>query len=1328
MSLKTLTVALFIFFTAHISASHVSGIDINTRFLGNAQLEVQIKIYRDCQGISYSKKDIILKAESSCGQSFNHHIQIDNGFTKEIRRGGSGPTSCQSQSGVQSFLEYIYLDTIILPKTCDQWEFNFDLECCRNGLSNVSSGSAAGLFSINDTSINSSGIFRQGNIQFYEIGKHSFFYANSIDPESDSLVYELSCPLNMGKTPLTFQGGYSCQRPLQNISINSSTGLISLTQNISGKFQLGVITKEYNRKTKKLKGSNLRDLQFIFHPNYNQIPSILSHFHSIKGGGYKNEIINACSSNKLEFAFSVYDPDSSGSLEGWVDTLLYPGAYVTTSYPNLTRTDTAILTFNWNIPASGISKLEEVEIIVKDNETPYEGYFRYRIPINILAGLAAVEDTVICKGTQVATLKAFGSDKYSWSIIPGGDPIIVGPLSIPSNNFTCDTCSIVGARPGITTSYLLKGDSIVGSGCKVQDTVQVVVVPDFNFSISSDTTICSNQNVEIEMSISSPGPFQYKWIPSLFINNPNSRKAMVTLPYDDIVYHGSAKSSQGCIKEGLVKVKVIDFPENTEVVVSDSIVCIKDTINLMPIIGAVRNEPCSQHNIICSNTTETQIPSKPGGSSYFINSPLTGPNHKGRKFQYLIHADTLISNGLRKGPLSSFSFLKDTSLFVGDSILEKIEMSIGCTQATNFAYNGAFEAINEGTVFSEDSINIKNYFNGNKIQFPFNKAYEWDGVSNLVLEFCVLDTLPNSSPLIFGSTYSSPIASYYNSSGSACNYAAYSNNYSHTPIFTFERCIQNDTSQFNYLWTSNSATFIKSAASSNQLAIVDSTYNNDIKLIYTDKTGQCKDTISTKISIVKKHDVKPLVKAGYCINQAPFFIKAFTTGVNSPLQGKWYGNGIIDDTLGIWDPRLSGLGNHLVTYEIKGDACNNTDTSYVNVSKLPDAQITSLGPYCQFDSIVVLSAKTPGGKYYGRGVDSLGILDLSTKYFNVNGGNLDTFNLTHIVSVKGCESSHTINQTVHLGFDTVITETQRKFCLVDSITNFSNAAGNGSWNTLSLITQNGDFNALRAGIGVHSLTIDSVGTCGRSHTIEVEVVGLPKVKIDSQPIFYPPLSNSVFSMSGTPKGGLWNVPYWGKFAQPSLDFTPSTLNIGKYLTHYYYTDTNGCYAADTGFIYICNIYPTKAIITSSSFGSFSSQTSGDKYEWFLNGVLLPFNSKNITSYQYGVYQVVVYSGYCKSLISDPFKQYAVSLNEKNNEQGVLISPNPVDKNGEVFIENLRGNSTVELIDMNGKVILKKHLEQENEILDLSKINMNSGVYFLKVNETSKMTTFKININ
>ena len=170
-------------------------------------------------------------------------------------------------------------------------------------------------------------------------------------------------------------------------------------------------------------------------------------------------------------------------------------------------------------------------------------------PIDLL-----FKDTVICIKDAVE-LKASGDGVFSWT---------------PDNTIVAANTATPLVHPLSTTVYYVQLNS---DGCINTDSVTVRVVDKVHLKAMSDTTICSGD--ELKLNISSDG-FQYAWLPANTLNDPTLKTPTATAnfstTYQVTAYIGS------CVATDNVTVNTVPYP--TANAGKDTVICYDNLVQL----------------------------------------------------------------------------------------------------------------------------------------------------------------------------------------------------------------------------------------------------------------------------------------------------------------------------------------------------------------------------------------------------------------------------------------------------------------------------------------------------------------------------------------------------------------------------------------------------------------------------------------------------------------------------------------------------------------------------------------------------------------------------
>ncbi len=181
---------------------------------------------------------------------------------------------------------------------------------------------------------------------------------------------------------------------------------------------------------------------------------------------------------------------------------------------------------------------------------------------NDLSVITASPDTMICLG-DTASLTASGGSSYTWTALPGGDP-----LNVPGN-FSCDTCITPLAYPDSTTTYVVEGVDSCGTS---YDTVIVYVIdPTFTTSITGTSPICAGDN--IILTTVSPPMATYSW------NTGATSPSIAISPLSTTIYSVTV-SVAGCGVSDVDSITINVNPLPNINITGDSNICIGDTSTL----------------------------------------------------------------------------------------------------------------------------------------------------------------------------------------------------------------------------------------------------------------------------------------------------------------------------------------------------------------------------------------------------------------------------------------------------------------------------------------------------------------------------------------------------------------------------------------------------------------------------------------------------------------------------------------------------------------------------------------------------------------------------
>ncbi|MEX0966963.1 MAG: gliding motility-associated C-terminal domain-containing protein [Bacteroidia bacterium] len=320
-----LVIALIFSFT-HSQASHLVGGSMSYEYVGRSGSEfvyrIHLDMYRDCFN-STTPFDPVLSVGIYLNNGSRNLFRVKSMSLKSEKSVDppAGGSNCAFQPDV-CLRQGIYTDTIILPASALGYHLSH-VRCCRNDLTNLPQMGQTYYSFIPPTTLqNSSPVFTGIPAPFICINDEIALGNQATDPDGDSLVYEISWPLDGGTaldpapspsdilpSPLpkvSYNPGYSLSNPLGvsgSSSIDPVTGITTVRVPTQGLYALAIEVKEY--RDGEYLGSTIRDVQIIaITCPPNPTPKLIAE----TGSPVTNYTIQA--GELLEFDITVSDTDS----------------------------------------------------------------------------------------------------------------------------------------------------------------------------------------------------------------------------------------------------------------------------------------------------------------------------------------------------------------------------------------------------------------------------------------------------------------------------------------------------------------------------------------------------------------------------------------------------------------------------------------------------------------------------------------------------------------------------------------------------------------------------------------------------------------------------------------------------------------------------------------------------------------------------------------------------------------------------------------------------------------------------------------------------------
>ncbi|MBN2778077.1 MAG: gliding motility-associated C-terminal domain-containing protein [Bacteroidales bacterium] len=176
---------------------------------------------------------------------------------------------------------------------------------------------------------------------------------------------------------------------------------------------------------------------------------------------------------------------------------------------------------------------------------------------------------------------------------------------------------------------------------------------------------------------------------------------------------------------------------------------------------------------------------------------------------------------------------------------------------------------------------------------------------------------------------------------------------------------------------------------------------------YDITNGACSDSDTETIHLDSDVDATITPAGPFCSNDF-----SLINMVAASVGGAWSGTGITDPNNGTFDPPIAGCGTHIIQYDIINGACFDSDTESIQVDCEVDATITAIGPFCDSEAAVALTAIDAGGTWSGTGVIG--------SNFNPATAGAGIHNVQYNITNGACSDSDNINVTVNANPSTPI--------------------------------------------------------------------------------------------------------------------------------------------------------------------------------------------------------------------------------------------------------------------------------------------------------------------
>lgn len=776
---------LSLFILPQISrASHAQGADLWYKFIGwdsithNTQYLVTATFYRDCSGISAPGSMTLSVTDTQCtGGIYAMSVTLTRVTGQPCPYGGvSGANGCEVSHLCTSALssstcsggsqypgmqKYVYEGFLTIPGNtpsnyCNQWVISVE-ESARNASDNVTGGGSANLYieavinnAIDPTTgrpyANNSPTFLNDPVPFACVNNASpLTYSNgTIEQDGDSIVYELTTPLQEHNSPLTFQSGFSVTQPIISAfpcRFDPATGILTYDPTQTNVDVLAYRISEYRHGI--LVGSVMRDVQIKI-LNCTETPPVFG-TPVVQGGILRDSsLVTGCMGEHLIMDIPITAGNNvTMTLES--DITAYPSLFPGMSFTQQ-GTGTAITAHvEWTAIDTGC---RYVFIKAYSDDCPVQAVSYKGIRICPDQRIAVTPSSAVYCGRPVH-LTASGGAHPHWAPLAG---------------ISSGSGLQVDVYPTTSTWYVVTTD------CGA-DTVFVRVAPAFTAAISHDTTICNGNELQLRDIVSGPGLYSYTWSPSADLYTVSGLPgAHTSFP----VLRTGRSGTYTCVVTDTTGCQITDSVHvtvrggGTLSVTGDTLVAPGGLAHLHTAVQSYLPE-CT---VIADSGRTTQVAevrlgldtSIQSGYAFSYPSPF-GNYYKSARHQILFKAAELQAALGSARILSSLSI--QIGFYAGASTVTNFTVKMACVHADSLTgYIGAGDL--------QTVVNPKSYTAvANWNTLIFDHPYVWDGVSDLVVDMCFQATTSgniNSRCRYSLTSYRSIYCTYSNDPAGQCGY------------------------------------------------------------------------------------------------------------------------------------------------------------------------------------------------------------------------------------------------------------------------------------------------------------------------------------------------------------------------------------------------------------------------------------------------------------------------------------------------------------------------------------------------------------------------------
>jgi hypothetical protein len=580
-NLQITITAIILLFSIKADASHIMGMDLSYKCLGNNQYEVFLSFYRDCNG-SNAPVSPVIDWVGACGSGSINLQQISVTDITPTCNGISGSV-CNGGTGVYGVEEYKNSGILSLPANCSDVKISFKY-CCRNYTITTLAASFGNKIYVetyidNSNTCNNSPVFTNVPVPFGCVGQPVIYNHGATDSDGDDLIYSITDCMDKVNHSINYASGFSGANPLvsnSGLTIDSVTGAINFTPSFAQVAIICIMVEEYRNGVKI--GSVVRDIQFNVTNCSNNLPELSG----IDSTTNYNTSVTA--GNQMCFDIFSVDADLGQNTSIAWNAGISNATFLTASAFNMA-------TFCWT-PATSDTGLHVFTVNVRDDYCPLVGQNTYTFSIHVNAPIPPCDSVDL----QIITTEDESCSSNNGSIVLAASNGIA-PYNYQITNWSTGQTynNSTGTFNNLSNgSYFLWVDDSYGCSPVIDTFVVISNTTTFDLNTEHSNPVCYGEctgtaTVRVDSSVS---------VLSCLWSNTSTSTAISNLCSG--TYSVTVTNVQGCTATSSVQISTPNQIDITIVSTSDESCILNDGTAEINSVGGI-----APYSVYLDNLTTT---------------------------------------------------------------------------------------------------------------------------------------------------------------------------------------------------------------------------------------------------------------------------------------------------------------------------------------------------------------------------------------------------------------------------------------------------------------------------------------------------------------------------------------------------------------------------------------------------------------------------------------------------------------------------------------------------------------------------------------------------